>query len=53
VVNRCFKPLEEWRKVTDRRFDVTGHTLPCGHYIAEEVPKLLIEEIDAFFSEAK
>jgi haloacetate dehalogenase len=53
VVNRCFKPLEEWRKVTDARVEVTGQTLPCGHYIAEEVPDLLITEIDKFFAEAK
>jgi haloacetate dehalogenase len=53
VVNRCFKPLEEWRKVTDARVEVTGQTLPCGHYIAEEVPDLLITEIDQFFAEAK
>jgi len=53
VVNRCFKPLEEWRKVTDREFPVTGYTLPSGHYIAEEVPELLVKEIDGFFSEAK
>jgi haloacetate dehalogenase len=53
VVNRCFKPLEEWRKVTDVRFEVTGQTLPCGHYIAEEQPALLIEEIEKFFVEAR
>lgn len=53
VVNRCFKPLEEWRKATASRCDVTGHTLPCGHYIAEEVPELLIDAIDAFFKEAQ
>jgi len=46
VVNRCFKPLEDWRVVAD---DVRGRTLPCGHYIPEEVPVLLLNEMKAFF----
>ncbi|SDC39965.1 haloacetate dehalogenase [Cupriavidus sp. YR651] len=41
AVGKCFQPLEEWRKVARR---VTGHALPCGHYIAEEVPDQLLEE---------
>ena len=39
VVDRCFRPLEEWRRVAD---DVAGHALPCGHYIAEEAPHALL-----------
>jgi haloacetate dehalogenase len=39
VVHRCFKPLDEWRKVA---LDVTGHTLPCGHYVPEEAPDALL-----------
>ena len=39
VVNRCFKPLAEWRKVAN---DVQGEVLPCGHYIAEEAPEDLL-----------
>ena len=46
VVNRCFKPLEDWRAVAG---DVRGNTLPCGHYIPEEVPTLLLDEMKAFF----
>lgn len=46
VVNRCFKPLEDWRVVAN---DVRGRTLPCGHYIPEEVPVLLLDEMKAFF----
>jgi haloacetate dehalogenase len=46
VVARCFDPLAEWRKVA---VDVTGHALPCGHYIPEEVPELLMRELMAFF----
>ncbi|HEX4858478.1 MAG TPA: alpha/beta hydrolase [Usitatibacteraceae bacterium] len=47
VIGRCFDPLAEWRKVAGT---VGGHALPCGHYIPEEVPELLIAEIEAFFA---
>ena len=39
VVHRCFKPLEEWRRVAR---EVDGVALPCGHYIAEEAPEVLL-----------
>jgi haloacetate dehalogenase len=47
VIERCFKPLADWQKVAT---DVNGRTLPCGHYIAEEVPELLLAEIHDFFA---
>ena len=47
VVERCFKPLDEWRRVAD---DVRGHALPAGHYLAEEVPNLVAGELERFFS---
>jgi haloacetate dehalogenase len=47
VVNRCFKPLADWSRVA---MDVRGHTVPCGHYIPEEVPTQLVEELSAFFT---
>lgn len=46
VINRCFKPLDDWHRVAG---NVSGHTLPCGHYVPEEVPALLIEEMKTFF----
>ena len=46
VVNQCFKPLEEWQKVA---FNVQGQALPCGHYIAEESPQLLLKEVKNFY----
>jgi haloacetate dehalogenase len=46
VVERCFKPLDEWRKVATQ---VTGKSLDCGHYIPEEAPEALMAEIRAFF----
>lgn len=45
AVGKCFQPLEEWRKVARR---VTGHALPSGHYIAEEVPEKLLAEVLPF-----
>jgi haloacetate dehalogenase len=46
VVERCFKPLDEWHAVADI---VSGHALECGHYIPEELPEVLIAEIESFF----
>lgn len=46
TVNRCFRPLDDWRRVAR---DVTGHTLPCGHYIPEEAPEALLREMLSFF----
>ncbi|RJG05488.1 alpha/beta hydrolase [Noviherbaspirillum cavernae] len=48
VVEKCFKPLDEWRKVAS---DVRGCALPSGHYIPEEVPELLLNELTGFLEE--
>jgi len=47
VIERCFEPLDEWRRVAD---DVRGRALPAGHYLPEEVPDLVVEELERFFS---
>jgi haloacetate dehalogenase len=39
IVQRCFDPLAEWRRVAT---DVSGQALPCGHYIPEEAPDELL-----------
>ena len=46
VIERCFRPLEDWKRVAD---DVRGHALPAGHYLAEEAPELVSAELEAFF----
>lgn len=46
LVNKCFKPLEDWQKVAK---NVSGKTLACGHYIPEELPDELISEAITFF----
>ena len=45
IIERCFDPLKEWRVVAQ---DVRGKALPAGHYLPEEVPELLLEEVLAF-----
>ncbi len=46
TVHRCFQPLDDWHRVAR---DVSGKTLPSGHYIPEEAPDALIVEIERFF----
>lgn len=45
VIEKCFKPLDEWRKVAT---NVAGRALPSGHYIPEEAPELLLQELQSF-----
>lgn len=47
VIHRCFDPLAEWRQLADR---VEGMALPCGHYIAEEAPDVLLAQVLPFLS---
>ena len=46
AVGKCFDVLELWR---ERAAQVSGSSLPCGHYIAEEAPELLIRQALDFF----
>ena len=48
AVGQCFDVLALWR---DRATQVTGNSLPCGHYIAEEAPELLIPQALNFFND--
>ncbi|MBM7124484.1 alpha/beta fold hydrolase [Dyella flava] len=41
AVGRCFDPLQEWGQAARQ---LEGHALPCGHYIPEELPELLLKE---------
>ena len=47
LVNQCFKPIQDLQVVAQ---DVSGQTVPCGHYIPEELPTELIAQARAFFS---
>jgi len=46
AVGQCFDVLRLWRA---RAREVSGASLPCGHYIAEEAPALLLAEAFEFF----
>ncbi len=46
TVARCFDVLALWR---ERALNVSGQSVPCGHYIAEEAPERLIGEALSFF----
>jgi len=48
AVGRCFDVLALWR---ERAGKLSGRSLPCGHYIAEEAPALLLDETLSFFQE--
>lgn len=47
AVGRCFPVLDLWREAAT---DVSGKALGCGHYIAEEQPAQLLEEMAEFFA---
>jgi haloacetate dehalogenase len=49
VIAQCFDALAEWRHVAR---DVSGRALACGHYIPEEAPDALLDEMQAFFATA-
>jgi haloacetate dehalogenase len=47
IIERCFSPLDEWKRVAN---DVRGKGLDAGHYLAEEVPHLVIAELEGFLT---
>lgn len=46
AVGRCFDVAALWR---ERAQEVSCRALPCGHYIAEEAPQMLLDEVFQFF----
>ena len=48
VVHRVFTPISDWQEKC--AIPVTGRPLPCGHYIAEELPEDLGTELRGFFA---
>ena len=47
VIEKCFDALAEWRRVAH---EVSGRALPAGHYLPEEVPDLVADELERFFT---
>ena len=50
AIGACFDALSEWCKVATQ---VEGKALPCGHYIAEEIPEVLLSEALPFLLSAE
>jgi haloacetate dehalogenase len=50
VVGRMFTPLVDWNEKC--RGNVEGAALPCGHFIAEETPELLLQHLLPFLASA-
>ncbi len=46
IVGKCFDVLALWR---ERAEQASGRSVPCGHYIAEELPAVLLDEASQFF----
>jgi haloacetate dehalogenase len=47
AVGRCFDVAALWRDAAEH---VSGQALPCGHYVAEEAPQLLLPSALEFFN---
>ena len=47
TVGKCFDVMALWQK---RAANMSGQALPCGHYIAEEAPQLLLAQAFDFFT---
>jgi haloacetate dehalogenase len=47
TIERCFQPLSDW---AERAESVQGRALDCGHYLPEEAPRDLLEELVKFMS---
>lgn len=49
VVGKLFTPIADWQERADQ--PVAGAALPCGHYIPEEAPDLLVKHMQMFFAD--
>lgn len=47
IVGKAYRPLEVWREYAD---DVRGTALPAGHFLPEEVPDLVLEQVLGFLA---
>lgn len=48
IVGRLFSPISDWQEKCSKA--VTGRALPAGHFIPEQVPDLLLGEMQRFFA---
>lgn len=47
AIEKCFEPLKLWQS---RASNVMGEAMDCGHYMAEEIPKVIIAKLTSFFA---
>ncbi|WP_439407812.1 alpha/beta fold hydrolase [Bradyrhizobium sp. DASA03076] len=47
VVGSTYDVRQTWR---EKAVDISGESLPCGHYLPEEAPELVIEKLRNFFT---
>lgn len=47
VVGNTWDVLASWR---EKAGDVRGEALPCGHYLPEEAPELVVDRLESFFA---
>lgn len=45
-INKTYNLIDVWK---DYALDVSGCTLPCGHFLPEEAPNEVIEKLQKFF----
>ncbi len=45
-MDSLFNVVDTWKEKAD---NVIGKSLPCGHFIPEEAPEELLEEVVPFF----
>ncbi|BDD60360.1 hypothetical protein MPDQ_000449 [Monascus purpureus] len=48
VIEKSFNAIEDWKEVSATK-EVDGHAVDCGHYIPEEAPQELLQNILEFF----
>ncbi|KFY15289.1 hypothetical protein V492_02106 [Pseudogymnoascus sp. VKM F-4246] len=47
TIEKCFNAVADWSEVSTATVD--GEKIDCGHYIPEEAPDILVENIKGFF----
>ena len=50
VIEKCFNALKEWKDVAVAGVDVDGGHVDCGHYIPEEAPDVVAQNIKLYFT---
>jgi pimeloyl-ACP methyl ester carboxylesterase len=50
VIEKCFDAVKDWKDVAALGVEVDGGNVECGHYIPEEAPDVVVENIRSFFA---